>query len=342
MFPKAAAVATVATALVVLGGCSSISGPPASSRTTAKTTAKATPIAAPSTTSSPRGLISLITSSLDNPYWTAEADAVRTEASRLGYDVTVRSYQQDSKKEAALIDRAINSRSVAIILDNAGGGTSVGDVQKADAAGIPVFLVNAPITKKGVAKAHLMSDNAQGAALGARQFSKAMKGRGKYVELVGLSSDTNAALRSRTYKKVLSRFPHLVRVQQEIADWDQKKGFDKMRLMLKAHPDIKGVISGNDQMALGAIAAINQGAKKRKIVVGGFDGSPEAASAVQDGTLAYTVLQPVVRFSTQAVVEADRYLRTGKTGARSERQSFACVLITRDNIDRYTSFGLRR
>lgn len=329
MFRRAMSIATVGVALVALAGCSS-SG---SSTSTSSATTKAA--------STKGGLISLITSNLDNPYWTAEANAVKEEATKLGYKTNITSHGQDPKKEADLIDTAITNKSVAIILDNAGADSSIGDVQKATTAGIPVFLVNAEINKEGLAKAQLVSNNAQGASVGAQEFVKAMGSKGKYVELIGLSTDTNAAVRSSGYKSVLSQYPDLKLLQQETADWDQKKGFDKMQLMLQAHPDITGVISGNDQMALGAIAAIKQAGKSGKILVGGFDGSPEAAAAVKDGSLAYTVLQPVVDFSKLAVDQADKFLTTGKTGASSEKQSFDCVLITKDNVDKYTSFGLK-
>jgi erythritol transport system substrate-binding protein len=283
------------------------------------------------------GLISLITSNLDNPYWQAEASAVKEEAKRLGYEVNVTSHGQDPKKESDLIDTAITNDSVAIILDNAGADSSIGDVQKATDAGIPVFLVNAEINKEDIAKAQLVSNNAQGAAIAAQEFVKAMGGKGTYVELVGLSTDTNAAVRSNGFASVLSQYPDLKLVQQEQADWDQKKGFDKMQTMLQAHPDIDGVISGNDEMALGAIAALKQAGKLQDVVVGGFDGSPEAVAAVKDGSLAYTVLQPVVKFSKLAVQEADQYLRTGETGAKAEKQAFDCTLITKENADKYVA-----
>lgn len=91
-----------------------------------------------------------------------------------------------------------------------------------------------------------------------------------------------------------------------------------MQSMLQANPDIKGVISGNDEMALGAIAALKEAGKIDQVKVGAFDGSPDAVDAVKAGTLAYTVLQPVAVFSAKAIEQADNFLKTGKTGARGE------------------------
>jgi erythritol transport system substrate-binding protein len=109
-----------------------------------------------------------------------------------------------------------------------------------------------------------------------------------------------------------------------------------MQSMLQANPDIIGVISGNDEMALGAIAALKEAGKLANIKVGGFDGSPDAVAAIKAGELQYTVLQPVAIFSEEAVKQADNVIKTGSTGAKSEKQLFDCLLITKDNVDKYT------
>ena len=93
-----------------------------------------------------------------------------------------------------------------------------------------------------------------------------------------------------------------------------------MQSMLQAHPDIVGVISGNDEMALGAIAALKEAGKLADVKVGGFDGSPDAVAAVKAGEMQYTVLQPVAVFSAEAVRQADNFIKTGKTGA-DEREA---------------------
>ena len=86
-------------------------------------------------------------------------------------------------------------------------------------------------------------------------------------------------------------------------------------------------------MALGAIAALKEAGKLEQVKVGGFDGSPDAVAAVKAGEMQYTVLQPVAVFSAEAVRQADNFIKTGETGADSEKQLFDCVLITKDNAD---------
>ena len=283
------------------------------------------------------GLISIIVNDPANPYWLAEGNVAAAEAKKLGYTANVAASKGDTNTESQQIDTAITNKSVAIILDPANASGSVGAVKKAAAANIPVFLVNAEINQEGIAKAQLVSNNAQGAALGAQQWAKDVGSKGNYVELLGAPSDNNAATRSNGYKSVLSQYPDLKMEGSQVANWDRTQGFNSTQSLLQAHPDINGVISGNDEMALGAIAALKQAGKLSNIKVGGFDGSPAAVAAVKAGELQYTVLQPVAVFSAKAVDEADQFLKTGKTGASGEKQLFDCVLITKANVANYTS-----
>jgi erythritol transport system substrate-binding protein len=283
------------------------------------------------------GLMTIIVNDPSNPYWFTEGEVAKATAEKLGYTANVAAHKGDTNTESNLIDTAITNKSVAIILDPANADGSVGAVKKAVAAGIPVILVNAEINQEGLAKAQLVSNNAQGAALGAQQWVEAVGDKGKYVELFGAPSDNNAATRSNGYETVLTQYPDLEKSGREVADWDRTKGHAKMQSLLQANPDIIGVISGNDEMALGAIAALKEAGKLEQVKVGGFDGSPDAVAAIKADELQYTVLQPVAVFSEAAVKQADNVIKTGSTGVETEKQLFDCLLITKDNVDKYTA-----
>ncbi|WP_445620583.1 D-ribose ABC transporter substrate-binding protein [Kushneria sp. Sum13] len=284
-----------------------------------------------------KGLISIIVNDPSNPYWLTEGNIARETAEEMGYSANVSAHKGDTNSESRQIDTAITNKAKAIILDPANADGSVGAVKKAVNAGIPVFIVNAEINQQGLAKAQLVSNNAQGAALGAQQWVEAVGDSARYVELKGAPSDNNAATRSNGYQTVLTQYPDLELVASDVANWDRTQGYNKTQSMLQANPDIQGLISGNDEMALGAVAALRESGKLKGVVVGGFDGSPDAVKAVKDGDMAYTVLQPVAVFSKRAVELADQFIRTGETGLNGEKQLFDCLLITPDNVDQVTS-----
>jgi erythritol transport system substrate-binding protein len=327
MFRKIAAIAATGVMALGLAACGSSGSDSASS--SAKSAAPA------SAGASQGGTIAVITVDLANSYWQAEANTAKAEIEKAGFQATVNAHGADPDKQNQLIDTAISNKVKAIILDPAGADESVAAVQKATDAGIPVVLVKADISKQGIAKSQIISNNAQGATIGAEAWVKAMDGKGKYVELFGNPTDNNAKVRSDGYAAVISAYPDLKKVGQETANWDRAQGKDKMEGLLAAHPDITGVIAGNDEMALGAIEALTDAKKIDKVKVLGFDGNADAVEAVRSGTMVATVLQPIVQGTTNAVAQAVEYLKSGKTGVADEKQSIDCVLITKDNVDKY-------
>ena len=126
------------------------------------------------------------------------------------------------------------------------------------------------------------------------------------------------------------------RVAAQSANWSQSEAFQKTETMLQAHGDIRGIIAGNDTMALGAAAAVKSSGRTG-IVITGLDGSPDAIASIRSGALRATSLQPAVFIARLAVDEADRFLHTGSTG-QPERQVIPCDLVTRQNADQYGEF----
>ncbi|APO88581.1 D-ribose ABC transporter substrate-binding protein [Marivivens sp. JLT3646] len=283
------------------------------------------------------GLISIIVNDPANPYWFTEGEVAKATAEGLGYEATVAAHKGDTNTESTLIDTAITNQAAAIILDPANADGSIGAVRKAIDAGIPVFLVNAEINESGLAIAQLVSNNAQGAALGAMQWVDLTGGEGNYVEFFGHPADNNAATRSNGYETVISQYPDMVKLAEEVANWDRTMGYTKMQSLIQANDTINAVIAGNDEMALGAIAALKEAGRMDGVVVGGFDGSPDAADAIRSGELAYSVLQPVAIFSAEAVRQADHFIKTGERLVAEEKQLFDCLMITPENVDKYSA-----
>jgi erythritol transport system substrate-binding protein len=323
---------------MLLGACAPAAAPTTAPAETQAPVATQAPAATEAPSASGKQLIAIITASLDNPFFVTMANTADAEAKKLGYDTWVVSHNDDANKQSELIDTAISKKAAAIILDNAGADASVAAIQKAKDAGIPTFLVDREINKTGVAVSQIVSNNFQGAQLGAQEFVKLMGEKGNYVELTGKESDTNAGVRSQGYHSVLDKYPDMKMVAQQSANWDQNEAFQKMETILQAHPDITGVICGNDTMAVGAAAALKAAGRSDVIVVG-FDGSPDAANGIKDGSIQATVLQPIVNLSVMAVDQADKYLKSGSTGV-DEKQTVDCILITKDNVANLDNFVL--
>lgn len=285
-------------------------------------------------------LIVIITPSHANPYFKTVADAASAKAAELGYDSLVIQHDDDVTKQAEAFDTAIARKAAAIICDNAGADATIAPVQAAKEAGIPTFLVDREINSTGDAVAQMVSNNYQGASLVAEYFVECMGEEGSYVEMLGKESDTNAGVRSQGFHDVIDQYEGLVMIEQQTANWEQTEAYEKMESIIQAQgaENIKGVICGNDTMAMGVIEACLK-AGMTDVVVCGFDGSNDVRDSILRGEIKATGLQPIAYIAEQAVVQADQYIKTGSTGLE-EKQLMDCVLITAENAGNLDNFAL--
>jgi len=281
--------------------------------------------------------IAVIVPPVENPFFGTMQVIAAAKAEELGYKTIKLVHDDDANKQMELFETVIAQGVAAIILDNAGADATVAAVQKAKDANIGCFLVDREITKEGVAISQIISNNYQGATILAEYFVELMGEKGKFVELTGKDTDTNAHIRSQGYHDVLDQIPGMEMVAQQTANWSQTEGYSVMETLLQQHPETKGVICGNDTMALGAQAALLTAGRADVICVG-FDGSDDAIESIMKGELKATSLQPVAEMATQAAIQADKWIKTGSTG-KPEKQSIDMVLLTPENADQYEKFA---
>jgi erythritol transport system substrate-binding protein len=285
-----------------------------------------------------KGMICVIVPPVENPFFGAMQQIAADKAEELGYTTSRLVHNDDANTQLELFQTCIAQGAVAIILDNAGADATVAAVQEAKDAGIPSFLVDREITADGVAVAQIVSDNYQGATILGEEFARLMDESGTYIELTGKDTDTNAHVRSQGYHDVLDEIPEMEMVAQQTANWSQDEGFQVAEALLQQYPDVKGIIAGNDTMALGAQAAV-MAAGKPEIIVVGFDGSDDAIISINAGELKATSLQPVADMALQAAIQADEYIKAGGMTDMAEKQSIGMVLLTPENACDYYQFA---
>lgn len=278
----------------------------------------------------------IITPSHSNPFFKTEAESATAKATALGYEVKTVSHDDSPTKQAELFDNAIADKAAAIICDNAGADATVTAVQKARDNNIPTFLIDREINASGVAVSQIVANNYQGAKAIAEAWVEAMGEKGKYAELLGKESDTNASVRSGAFHEVIDQYDGFEMVAQQTANWEQTEAYSKTETILQSNPEITGIICGNDTMAVGAAAAC-AAAGRTDIKIVGVDGSDEAAAEIKKGTMVGTALQQCALIAEMAVEQADNYLKNGTTGL-DEKQLVDCVAITKDNVDKLSAF----
>ena len=286
---------------------------------------------------SDKGTICVIVPGLENPFFASIQIIAADRAEELGYDTLRLVHNDDANVQFEHFETCIAQGAKAIILDNAGADATVASVQNAKDNGIPSFLLDREITEQGVAASQLTSNNFQGAVLLAEYFADLMGGEGDYIELTGRDTDTNAHVRSDGYHEVLDTLEGMNMVAQQTANWDQVEGNTVTEQLLQSNPDVKGIIAGNDTMALGAQAAV-EAAGRDDIIVVGFDGSDEAIQSIFQGALKATSLQPLATMAITAAEQADAFITDG-TAPEQEKASIDMVLLTPDNACDYFQYA---
>lgn len=283
------------------------------------------------------GLIAVIVPPQDNPFFKTVADIATAKGQELGYEVKIMVHDDDPATQSEHFDTAISLGAKAIICDNAGADATIAPVKKALEAGIPTFLVDREINEAGAAKSQIVANNLQGAQVVAEEFVKQMGEKGNYIELLGKESDTNAGVRSNGFHNIIDEYSDMKILDKQTANWSQTEGKDVMDTLIQKYgKDIKGVICGNDTMALGAWAALKS-AGMTDVIVCGFDGSNDVRDSIIAKEIKATGLQQIAYITQLAVEQADKYIKTGSTG-QEEKQLVDCKLITIDNAQKLDNF----
>ncbi|EMT6929045.1 ribose ABC transporter substrate-binding protein RbsB [Escherichia coli] len=253
--------------------------------------------------------IALVVSTLNNPFFVSLKDGAQKEADKLGYNLVV----LDSQNNPAKV-QDLTVRGTKILLINPTDSDAVGNaVKMANQANIPVITLDRQATK-GEVVSHIASDNVLGGKIAGDYIAKKAGEGAKVIELQGIAGTSAARERGEGFQQAVAAHKFNVLASQP-ADFDRTKGLNVMQNLLTAHPDVQAVFAQNDEMALGALRAL-QTAGKSDVMVVGFDGTPDGEKAVNDGKLAATIAQLPDQIGAKGVETADKVLKGEKVQAK--------------------------
>ncbi|MGE5529477.1 MAG: substrate-binding domain-containing protein [Patescibacteria group bacterium] len=216
---------------------------------------------------------------------------LRRQAYLTGYRLTVCYGEFDHIRQSAQVASLIAKKVKALIVapcDSIAIGQSI---IRANKAGIPVFTVDiANLSGKGRVVSHIASDNREGGRLAGTLMAEALKGAGKVV-VINHPNVTSVMDRVRNFKEYLRAYPR-IEIVADIPAWGQRdRAMAIMEDLLLMLPELKGVFAINDDSALGAATAIEAAGRGGEIVIVGYDGTPEAQRAIDEGRIYGDVIQ---------------------------------------------------
>lgn len=208
-------------------------------------------------------------------------DAMKAAADANGFELIVQSGDKDLAKQQSQIDNFIVQKVDAIVLCPTDTQGIAPAIERANAAGIPVFTADIA-AGGGKIVAHIASDNVAGGKLAGEYVVKALGGEGK-VAIIGHREVQSVIDREKGFTDVITASPKITLIPTIEAGGKRDRALKAAEDILQGNPDVKAIFCINDETALGALQAVEAKGATGVIIVG-YDAAPEAVEKIKKGT----------------------------------------------------------
>jgi len=228
--------------------------------------------------------------------------------------------ETDTAAQIDIVNQMILSKVNAIVIAPADSKALVTVLKKASDAGIKVVNIDNRLDP-GVLKSKNLDipfvgpDNRKGAKLVGDYLAKQMSAGDKVGIIEGVPTTTNAQQRTAGFKDAMDAAGMKI-VSTQSGNWEIDQGQKVASAMLSEYPDLKALLAGNDNMALGAVSAVRAAGKAGKVLVVGYDNIEAIKPMLQDGRVLATADQAAAQQAVFGIQNALKLVKGEKVDAR--------------------------
>jgi ribose transport system substrate-binding protein len=265
----------------------------------------------------------------DNPFYIAMLRGIRARAQELGWEVATVSANEDKLKQINGVQDLV-ARGVKGILISPIDAVGVNAAYDAAAAAkIPIVSV-ARGSSSPNQTIHVAMDEKQIGRDIAEWTAGRLSGKGKVALLMGPSGAPTFRNLGDGYTEAMAKHPGIEIVFRADGPLTRERGIKQAEDVLVANPDLAAIYTANDDVALGAMQAVNAAGRKGRTLVTGMNGVPPALRAVKEQGLAMTVELNPVEWGRLGVDVLATYLKGDKV---EPRVFIKHVIIDSSNVD---------
>ncbi|WP_062743229.1 sugar ABC transporter substrate-binding protein [Erwinia persicina] len=271
----------------------------------------------------------------DQNFLTIIRQAIDKEAQARGITVQFEDARGDVGRQTDQVQAFISAGVDAIIVDPVNSAGTPAMTKLVSQAKIPLVYVNRTPGDKTLPPGVVFvgSDEKQSGTLQMEALARLANYQGNVGVMIGNLSDAGALQRTRDVEQVVAKYPKMKVVQKQTANYSRSEGMDLMLSWITNGEAIDIVAANNDEMAIGAIMALDQsGKKKGSVLVGGIDATPDGLKAMASGKMQVTVFQDAVGQGKASVAVAQRMIKGEKV------ESYHWIpfeLVTPQNMKQY-------
>jgi ribose transport system substrate-binding protein len=277
-------------------------------------------------------VIAVIPKGVAHFFWQSVHAGAEAAGKEFGVEVMWKGPAQetDYSGQINIVEDAINRRVDGIVLAPSHGDALVPIVERAQKEGIPVTIFDSGISTEAYLS-YVATDNRHGGVVAAERLAERLGGKGKVAILGVKAGSVSTDEREQGFQDTIKKkYPGISIVAFQYGDADRAKSLDRAIDILTANADLDGMFASNESSTVGAVQAIKQKGLAGKVILGGFDSSPNLIDDLKAGAIDSLVLQDPFKMGYEGVKAiVDRL--NGRTPER--RVDTGVKLLTRENID---------
>lgn len=236
-------------------------------------------------------VIGLSQPNVEHPYRVAGVKAAQEWVKKHPeVELIVADGRRDSAKQMADVEDLI-SRKVNIIVIAPNDAKALAPIgEKAKRAGIPIVTFDRVLAvPEDLVAAHVGSDNIEMGRVAARYIAKRLDGKGIVIQIEGTPGASATVDRKKGFEEEIAKYPGIKVAASLVGHYRRHEALQVMEDAITANPKIDAVYCHNDEMAFGAIQALEARGRAKGVIVTGMDGLQVAMEAVDQGKLTGTV-----------------------------------------------------
>jgi len=277
-------------------------------------------------------VIAVIPKGVSHFFWQSVHAGADAAAKELNVEVVWKGPAQetDYTGQINIVEDAINRRVDGICVAPSHRDALVPMVERAQREGIPVTIFDSGIGTENYTS-YVATDNRQGGRIAAERLAEKLAGKGK-IAILGLKAGSvSTDEREEGFQEVIKqKYPGIEIVAFQYGESDRARSLDRAADILTAHSDLNGFFASNEPSTVGVVQAIKQKGMGGKILLVGFDSSPNLIDDLKSGAIDSLVLQNPFKMGYEAVKSMVEKLN-GQTPPR--QVDTGVKLLIRDNLD---------
>jgi ribose transport system substrate-binding protein/inositol transport system substrate-binding protein len=221
---------------------------------------------------------------------TLMAEGIKAEAAERGADLVLLDANNDPQRQISQIENLIAQKVDVLLVAAVDSDAIVPALELAKKANIPLVGLNMLINTD---EEYYYSgpNDVQAGELEAQRLIDLIGGSGEIAILEGPIGQSAQVQRLEGNRNILARYPNVKVIAQQTANWSRAEALTLVENWIEAFPQLDGIIGHNDEMALGAIQALEAKGIKNRIPVTGVDAIKDGCMAIRDGRFEMTVFQ---------------------------------------------------